>query len=199
MKRIFPLALISILLLLQSCKKDRVTEEEPEDLSAFLTGRQQAFYGNISDSTVSWVFGPNFQMGHYAGVTTVSGIPEKILAFNLTAEFDLNTRMYISIPKYPVGSEDLFTRVVSVGEKTLGPQYDKFFFMLTLNTINYTTNGDQMGSKLKVLQMLKTTDGSGKDIVLVWFSLNCKFYDGLGKYAFSVQKGKFLASFMYNL
>lgn len=198
MKRLLPVVLVSILILLQSCKKDRITEE-PEDFTSFLAGRQPAFYGQISDSNISWISGPNFQMWHYAGVTTVSGIPEKILAFYLAAEYDLSTKIYISIPKYAVGSEDLFTKVVSPGEKTIGAQYDSFFVRLTLNMMDYTTNGDQTGSKLKVLQMQKTTDIMGKEIVLVWISLNCKFYNNLGKYAFSIQKGKLLASFKYNL
>ena len=198
MKYIFPAAMAFMLLFLQSCKKDPVIEV-PEDFSSFIRGTTPAFYGKISDSTVSWVFGPQFQMGHFAGITTVSGIPEKILSFDLVAEYDLNTRIYISIPKYAVGSEDLFTKVVSPGEKIIGPQYDKYFLRLTVNKKVHTTNGDQTGSTLKVIQMYKTTDGSGNDIVLVWISLNVKFYDGLGKYAFSVQKGKFLASFRYTL
>jgi len=198
MKSIFSVILLSGILILQSCKKDSAPAEQ-EDFSSFLAAGEHSFNGKISDSTVSWIYGYYFQLGYYYGTTTASGQPEKKLSFYLLSNEVSGPQLQISIPKYPVGSNELFSNILLPGDKIMGPEFEQFFLRLRLQGVTYTTQGEQAGSRLRILKIEKQIDGIGRDIVKVWFSVNCKFFTPGGAYAFSVKDGKLLASFLYNL
>ena len=104
MNLIFIFLLSSIMLFTQSCQKDSITQPI-EDYSNFLNSRQFIFSGTMGDSSFFWKYGVNeFQRGTS---TTPSGIYEqsaKSLCFWLTSTRDLTTRIYISTPTYPVGT-----------------------------------------------------------------------------------------------
>ena len=82
----------------------------------------------------------------------------------------------------------------------MGREIETFEMKLTLNNITYSTEGDQKNSNLQVLKLEKTKDEFNRDMVLVWFKTNCKFYRlSDNSFAFDLLDGYILAGFLYNL
>jgi hypothetical protein len=201
MNSIFKLTLLFLAAtFFQSCKKDDDLKPPPEeDYSFFLNTRQYMFRGSLPDSSVLWTYGFGFQRVQGSISEGSSEQPRKSLIFELVSNADLSTRIHISTPLYDVQSGELFTKAIAEGEKGIGEKYDKFELLLTLNKKLYTTNGDQTGSILKVLKTEKSKDEIGREVVLVWFKLNCTFYSTVDASSFALKNGYLLAGFMYNL
>lgn len=192
---------VLFLFFLQGCKKDSddLISHKPDD-SFFLNSTQYMFGGTISDSSVLWRYGVyEFQRGNTSTPFGNNEQLEKSLTFWLTSNEDLTTRFEINTPVYSVVPDDLFSKVLTLGEKEIGSLYQKFELKLTLSNITYSTNGDQTNSVLKILKMEKSKDEFNRDIVLVWFKVNCKFYSTVDTTSFPLKDGYILAGFMYNL
>ena len=201
MNQIFKLTLfILAVTFFQSCKKDEDLASPKEDYSFFLNTREYMFRGTLPDSSVLWKYGIyDFQRG--AGSIPVGSgeRPQKSLSFDLVSNRDLSTRIYITTPSYDVQSGELFSKTIAEGEKEIGGRYDKFELALTLNKKLFTTNGDQTNSMLEVLKTEKSKDEFNRDVVLVWFKVNCTFYSTIDTSSFVLKDGYLLADFMYNL
>jgi hypothetical protein len=193
--------LISALAFIQSCKKqDGDLASSNEDYSFFLNTREYTFRGTLPDGYIFWKYGVyEFQRG-VSSIALGSGErPQKSLSFDLVSNNDLSTRIDITTPSYDVQSGELFSKTVAEGLKEIGDRYNKFELALTLNKKLYTTNGDQSNSVLKVLKTEKTKDEFDRDVVLVWFKVNCTFYSTVDTTSFTLKDGYLLAGFMYNL
>lgn len=177
-----------------ACKKDKHEEGD----FTFLFSNQMMFSGKIADSSVLWKYGAfEFQRG--SGVLNIGADPlqPKYLTFWLTSNADLTTRFEINTASYK-DSVTLFSDVLSPGPKEFGPETEKFELELTLNKMDYTTNGDQTHSRLEILKIQNTKDEFNRDMVLVWFKANCKFYDLNDRFAFNLTDGYILAGFVHN-
>jgi len=177
------------------CKKEQT--DTIEDYSAFLNQKQNIFLGTISDSSLVWRYGLyEFQRGY---MSRPLGDTRKSLGFWLVSNKDLTTRISIIAPPWNLSSEEFFSKICSPGDKELGSAYEKFEMQLNVNNQFYTTNGDQTGSRLRVLKIEKTLDEFNRNIALVWFVVNCKFYNPNNNAVLNILDGKFLAGFMYDL
>ena len=185
----------------QSCKKEDDRSISPnEDYSFFLHSKEYSFRGTMPDSAVLWKYGVyDFQRGAGSVMVGSGERPQKSLSFDLVSNRDLSTRIRITTPAYDVLSGELFSNTVAEGQKEIGTTYDKFELALTVGKKLYTTNGDQANSLLKVLKMEKSKDEFDRDVVLVWFKVNCTFYSTVDTSSFTLKDGYFLAGFMYNL
>ena len=178
------------------CKKEKIASTN-EDYSAFLNQKQNVFLGTIGDSSVTWRYGVyEFQRGY---MSIPLGDTRKSLGFWLVSNNDLTTRITIITPPWNLSSEEFFTQICSPGDKEIGRAYEKFEMQLNVNNQFYTTNGDQTGSRLKVLKIEKTVDEFNRNIALVWFVAKCKFYTTNNNTVLNIFDGKFLAGFMYDL
>jgi hypothetical protein len=182
-----------------SCKREKF--EVGSGVPAwFLFSNQLTFNGKIADSTVLWRYGV-FEFQSSQGVINVGSIdqPRKYLTFSLTSNADLTTRFEINTPTFKSDTAALFADILSVGSKNVGSQSEKFEMKLTLNNITYSTRGDQTSSSLQIIKVEKTKDEFERDLALVWFKTNCKFYRPDNSFAFDVIDGYILAGFLYNL
>ena len=192
--------LISITCFLQNCKKGSDAPTTPNEDNSFLNTTNYMFRGTFPDSSFLWKYGVfDFQRG--AGAINLGSNENNIksLTFDLVANWDLSTRIDITTPSYDASSEELFSKTLAVGDKQLGSRYSQFELVLTLNKTRYTTSGDQTNSLFKILKTEKSKDEFQRDIVLVWFKVNCKFYSTVDASSFVLKDGYLLAGFTYNL
>lgn len=196
-----PIFLLTLLFFVGCKKESDKTTEVNKDYTAFLGSRTFMFGGNLGDSSVLWRYGVyEFQRGNSAPPFGNNEQPDKSLLFWLTSSNDYTTRFEINTPVYSSGSDELFTKLLAPGEKELGTLYQQFELRLTFgNKKTYTTSGNQANSHLTVLKMEKSHDEFNREMVLVWFSVDCKFYNAGDNSSFAVKDGLILAGFMYNL
>lgn len=184
----------------QGCKKEDELSPQAAEEAAVLATKQYLFRGTLPDSTILWRFGVHeFQRG--TATTPLGGgeQPKRSLTFDLVSNKDLSTRISIATPSYDVLSNELFTKTLLNGNKEIGGKYNKFELVITLDKKVYTTNGDQTGSVLKVLKTEKSKDEFNRDVVWVWFKVDCKFYSTVDTSSFSFKNGYFVAGFLYNM
>jgi hypothetical protein len=187
--------------IMQGCKKDDA-ELSPRAIeeAAVLATKQYLFRGTLPDSTILWRYGVyEFQRG--TGSIPLGGgqQPKRSLTFDLVSNMDYSTRISIATPSYDVISNELFTKTLLYGDKEVGGKYNKFELAITLDKKVYTTNGDQTGSILKVLKTEKSVDEFNREVVWVWFKVDCKFYSTVDTSSFSFKNGYFITGFLYNL
>lgn len=199
MKRIFKLAVLLLAVTgFQSCKKQDDSNLPKEDYSSFLNTGRYMLMGTLPDSSRIWRHSASEFHAGYGRATVGSGSqPQKSLSFYLVD--DLSTSFQIFTPAYNAQSDELFSKTLAEGKKEIGGQYDKFELNITVNNTRYTTIGDQANSELKVLQMEKSKDDFDRDVVFVWFKVNCTFYSTVDTSSFKLKDGLLLAGFMYNL
>lgn len=202
MTRVTTLALVLLVLTsTQGCKKkdDGLSLQATEEASVFAT-KQYLFRGILPDSTILWRYGVyEFQRGAGSTPLGTGEQPKKSLTFDLVSNKDYSTRVSISTPSYEVMSNELFTNTLSIGNKEVGGKYTRFELAITLGKRVYTTNGDQTGSVLKVLKTEKSKDEFNRDVVWVWFKVDCKFYSTSDMSSFNFKNGYFITGFLYNM
>lgn len=195
-KLLQPLIALLLTSCLLCCKKESNTSV-PEAPPWFLYSKQILFSGNVSDSTLLWKYGV-FGFQKAAGIIRF-GQQHRYLTFSLTSNADLTTRFEINTPAYDPNSNTLFSNILSKGLKEFGPETENFMMKLNLNNQTYTTNGNQSNSRLEVLKVETTKDEFDRDMALVWFKTDCKFYRTDGFFAFNLKEGYILVGFLYNL
>ena len=188
------------LFLSQGCKKNpEEMKPKPTKEELFLESRQFLFEGQVGGTPMFWRFGVHeFQRGHFWTNPENDEQGQKWMSFFLTSNNDLTTRFEIGTPLYTAKSDELFAKILAAGEKELGDGSDAFKLKVTLNNIVYTTDGDQTNSLLKILKVEKAKDEANRDIALVWFKANCKFYSSANDTTLTLKEGYILAGFMYN-
>jgi hypothetical protein len=134
--------------------------------------------------------------GQYSGRKWRTAAKKPVFRFGVKPRF-VNQDLHYNT--YDVQSGELFSKTIAEGEKEIGGRYDKFELALTLNKKLFTTNGDQTNSMLEVLKTEKSKDEFNRDVVLVWFKVNCTFYSTIDTSSFVLKDGYLLADFMYNL
>lgn len=202
MKHICKLALVLFsLIIFQNCKKENESfPPNKEDDFYFIKTREHMFRGHLADSAVLWKYGiNNFQAGASSIPVGSGEQSQRSLTFDLLSNRDLSTRINIITPSYDYQSNELFSDILKVGEKPIGSKYEKFELELTLNGKHYTTNGEQANSLLKILKTENTKDDLDRDVVLVWFKINCILYSTVDTTSLTLKDGYFLAGFMYDL
>jgi hypothetical protein len=195
------LFVIFTLFLSQSCKKDTDgLEPKPTKEESFLDSRQFLFEGEVSGAPVFWRYGVHeFQTAHSGSNPENNEQGQKSMSFSLTSNNDLTTQFEISTPLYTATSDELFAKLLVAGEKEIGSGSGEFKLRVTLNNIVYTTDGDQTNSQLKILKVEKAKDEANRNIALVWFKVNCNFYNSVDGTISILKDGYVLAGFMYDL